>query len=947
MSEKAVPSSSKKSEIITLDKYSGEEKHLRNLLKKTVSPEYQSALANLLFQKAKLLNDIKLSDEALDACSEAEFLLRELVKIPEKKVNLEVLALFGSTLELKSIILSNIMEDLESLYYAEQAVQIFRKILSKKKDEESLHGLVRNLLNLGDIYIKFRNLVLAIEIFNEAIERIIELIKMNKKYSDLAVRAIKNRGICYKYAAEPKKALADYLNAEYILEHLIKRERREDLKPSWIELLSLIAQVYSELHFLDEALKVIEYAESMYENLPDDMKAKVKNETLLFLKNIKARIFNYKAKLLEQMSQFEKREDLPDEAQSYYTMEGTLLQEILSRSKSIHEWLHATVNYYEYLTRIQDFENAKKLISESIERIPEFLSGHIESLTNTLGMLVDLVCLAHNVIEHNDYCLSVAEWFKKLGFEFLSERYLGLSKHINTFISLKDKAELLKDVKYFVELDSFERKHFAPFTTTSGIRKLKSLPYALISVLGSPTGHCKKIILLLYSPDDGFTRVEMSAAEILTSIQNVPLHIKNMQTGFDIYKLILQLPRAIKEIRELGLDLDQIEKFLPTVMHHRMMLLPLQRTEKVSDLSIIRDTIGAIKGLVEHYNFTSLDQLETFVSNIVKKIRFTYYYDDAEVLEFIDILRYIVFENAFRAIRSALSFLIKYHPEVIEFIENIQSSQLPLVISPYSFFYFFPLEMLPKSSKPIICTNKIARTFSIQYQYNEPVSLKKIYVLHDPGIKSFLPLSFPEVKAIETFAKSINLGVKKVPWRRKDILEALKNASIFHYTGHGAFRFHPQEGVYYSHLAISNGIRIDYRDALITSGGNKGLAVLSSCRSGFMRPVATTIDFFGILPSLITSGFRGVLAPMWPISDNLAYNFFRTFYHYLSDSLDVPESILKTRRELFKSARILKDDLHFYFPKKLHDVAKFENIARVYLIWMIQYYGDINLRFER
>lgn len=109
--------------------------------------------------------------------------------------------------------------------------------------------------------------------------------------------------------------------------------------------------------------------------------------------------------------------------------------------------------------------------------------------------------------------------------------------------------------------------------------------------------------------------------------------------------------------------------------------------------------------------------------------------------------------------------------------------------------------------------------------------------------------------------------------KRRTVLEALRRAGLFHFSGHG--RLSPQSP-WDAHLLLARSERLSLEDVLIARP-RVGLAVLNGCETGARGSMGGSFEI-GMADAFLLVGTRSVLASDRAIPDREAYEFMRLFY---------------------------------------------------------------------
>ena len=108
--------------------------------------------------------------------------------------------------------------------------------------------------------------------------------------------------------------------------------------------------------------------------------------------------------------------------------------------------------------------------------------------------------------------------------------------------------------------------------------------------------------------------------------------------------------------------------------------------------------------------------------------------------------------------------------------------------------------------------------------------------------------------------------------RRDVVLDALRNAPILHFAGHGSL---DAASPWDAYLALAGGGRLTVGDVLTTPLPG-GLVVLSGCETA--RTVELGAEHLGLADAFVLAGARAVIAADRPIDDAGTRAFFERFY---------------------------------------------------------------------
>jgi CHAT domain-containing protein len=127
---------------------------------------------------------------------------------------------------------------------------------------------------------------------------------------------------------------------------------------------------------------------------------------------------------------------------------------------------------------------------------------------------------------------------------------------------------------------------------------------------------------------------------------------------------------------------------------------------------------------------------------------------------------------------------------------------------------------------------------------------------------------------------------------REAILAALPSATRAHFACHAVTADDPAD----SHLAVADGA-IGIRDLANLYSDSADLAYLSACTTG-VGGSHLMDESIHIAAAFQMSGFRHVIATIWPTADRVALEYARRIYERLADSVDVAYSVHQAVREM-------------------------------------------------
>jgi len=121
---------------------------------------------------------------------------------------------------------------------------------------------------------------------------------------------------------------------------------------------------------------------------------------------------------------------------------------------------------------------------------------------------------------------------------------------------------------------------------------------------------------------------------------------------------------------------------------------------------------------------------------------------------------------------------------------------------------------------------------------------------------------------------------------------------VFHFIGHGLFETTSEAGVLAledeesgrKHLLNAEVLRVLFHDASIK------LAALNGCETAVS---SAKHPFLGVAPALVKAGIPAVVAMQFPIPDQTAITFARTFYSALADSFPVDAAVSEGRKAIY------------------------------------------------
>ena len=179
--------------------------------------------------------------------------------------------------------------------------------------------------------------------------------------------------------------------------------------------------------------------------------------------------------------------------------------------------------------------------------------------------------------------------------------------------------------------------------------------------------------------------------------------------------------------------------------------------------------------------------------------------------------------------------------------------------------------------------------------------LRILVIMSNPKGSAALDLE-AERRAIEaSWAKLPGVQVDFVKPVQADVLKQLASADyhVIHYMGHGDF------------AADSGGMLLleepDGRPHLVSgtvfatwlTDEPLRLVFLNACKSGTTAPAGAAHPFAGVASALIRGGVPAVVAMQFPITDDAATEFARTFYERIAQNFPVDGAVAEGRKALY------------------------------------------------
>ncbi|KAF8970564.1 CHAT domain-containing protein [Flammula alnicola] len=171
-------------------------------------------------------------------------------------------------------------------------------------------------------------------------------------------------------------------------------------------------------------------------------------------------------------------------------------------------------------------------------------------------------------------------------------------------------------------------------------------------------------------------------------------------------------------------------------------------------------------------------------------------------------------------------------------------------------------------------------------------SLVLISQPNTPGLSS-IPATRTEVHTLEALMKGTAVDALLLEDSKATIERVkaeMKSRSWVHFACHGVQDVHqPLE----SGLCLHDG-RLELREIINQQIPNPDLAFLSACQSS-EGDLKLSEEVVHLAPGMLAAGYRGVVGPMWEISDMHAPEFATEFYKYLLREKGLKEGLDSTR----------------------------------------------------
>lgn len=161
-----------------------------------------------------------------------------------------------------------------------------------------------------------------------------------------------------------------------------------------------------------------------------------------------------------------------------------------------------------------------------------------------------------------------------------------------------------------------------------------------------------------------------------------------------------------------------------------------------------------------------------------------------------------------------------------------------------------------------------------------------------------------ELNHCESEARSVRIQLEKSRYKvhflsgENATVKAVKNllkkgVSIFHFTGHGAYRMHSRTGEK-GVLFLADGFLTaeDLRDCFESAGGAPYLSFLNACQT------AKEIYSSGLVDAFVDLGAENVIGTFWSVFDEPSKVFARTFYKSIVQRESIGYAIKKGRDRL-------------------------------------------------
>lgn len=210
--------------------------------------------------------------------------------------------------------------------------------------------------------------------------------------------------------------------------------------------------------------------------------------------------------------------------------------------------------------------------------------------------------------------------------------------------------------------------------------------------------------------------------------------------------------------------------------------------------------------------------------------------------------------------------------DLVLIVSNNIANMLPITLAGWSVEDMTNLaETAAVSVMPSIAAKDLIENRAAQFQHSDASQPSLAFVT---GVAKDLPtLDFERESLINTFENSavdVRLSSKE------ELFECLNGSSYWHFAAHGAFNtLSPAK----SALELADGSSLPlYEIAGLNTKKDLRLVVLSSCSVGSFDAVDRFGDFTGLPSAFLQLGAKGVLANIWPVSDEASALLMARFY---------------------------------------------------------------------
>lgn len=888
-------------------------------IKKYLKPENIELLIyylDLFLDEFTTLSLSRRHKKSLELCIETEQIFRDA--IDKQKDEKKLLLALARILRSKGIAFDNIGEFNKALQAYYEAESIYWKLVKMGEDLE---------MDLCDVMINVSYALNKLRRLNEALKTYTEAEAMARKHLDedsirvktLLATILLNKGTVYDDLGRPEEGIKTYNEAEQIYRKLIKQgERRflEDL--SMVLFNKSVALAY--LNRNDEALKAL----SEVEDIRRDLIRRGRKDLIENLGNVlylKGSILINLGRYTDAISSLNEAEKIfnsfiesgrHDLVPAYATVLANkasanglignldealrLFDEVLRISYKLSDISKVFNDLMDPLVAEGKFDLVCKCFFKILEKLPEKLPIYPEAIIDGFrGVSRVFYKFAKYITNKNpdliSLLMSAMEYLKILPFMAYNNAYASITKEeLQYFIKAKDLLDFAKkeeDRNYArLLVRNFELQLLQRVNISLEFQmKIKPRNFVQISAIDSTGPY---VIVFTINDGDEYKLIIFDSEEEINIFNEIAVGVSYLIRNFNEYFHAIQILRKLTA----GLRLTSNEK------HYITRLLNLISFDLIDTSTIEKARIIIVKTIKEFQKR---------------------------------------FRHAFETIMQNLKNLAKTTngKKLVQILKKINK---PVLFSPYGSLYWFPIELLPVES-PLQFRVPFVRTFSLLFEEEKEVRSKKIASLVD--MKSGLAMVKSDLENIKNFSNAIKGTLKEVPLSRAEILNSLKEADLFFYSGHGNVEKDPLTEIFRSYLALSNKLQIDFRDVLISTAKNKFGVILASCESALLRFLPGTIDIFGLLPAFLTSGFKFVLAPLLPIEDRFASNFFGDFLEGIA-AKGKPIEVLFKIKQVYRSnpdkKQIIYDYIEGLLPMGCSEELK--EFTANFLIWMIHYYGD-------